>query len=147
MKKVEWGLAGVLAIIIAIAALARIFSDSLRSDMSDGLGVPGWFLILVSIFELAIVAALLTPRVRVVGGIALGGTMFVATVMNLLGEKAGDADPRQAVPITIILALAGLATAWLAAGRPNDPGSVLRAAVDQLKALTGATSANASDPA
>ena len=140
MKKLEWVLAALLALVILLAAVGRIVSSQLRTDMSDSLSLPGWFLIVVSLIEIALAVDLLIPRFRILGGIGTGATMVGATIFNLLGEKAGDADPQQAVPLTVVLAIVGFAVAWLAAGQPKDIGSMITAARQQLKGQFGEVS-------
>lgn len=132
MKKLEIALAVALALAIVAAALARIFSSKLRSEMADSLNVPAWFLIAVGIVEIVLAIDLLLPRFRILGGIGVGATMVGATIFNLLGEDVGDAKPGQAVPLTILLALAAFVTAWLAADRPRDFGSLIATARNQI---------------
>jgi hypothetical protein len=133
MKNLELGLAGLLGLAILLAAVARIFSTELRTDMSDSLNLPGWFLIAVSVLEIVLAIDLFIPRFRILGGIGIGATMIGASIFNLLGEKAGNADPRQAVPLTLVLSIIGFSVAWLAAGRPRSVNSLIAITKHQVK--------------
>lgn len=137
MKILEWVLAVILALVVGLAAIARFFSSDLRNDMADSLSVPVWFLIVVSVVEIVLVIDLLIPRLRILGAIGTALIMVGATIFNLLGEQVRDANPRQGVPLTIILAIIGFAVAWLAAGRPRSIGSLIDTAKQQLKGQVG----------
>lgn len=137
MKKLELVLAVLLGLVLLLAAVGRLFSSQLRNDMSDSLGLPVWFLIIVSVIEIVIAIDLFLPRFRILGGIGAGLTMLGATVFNIFGEKAGDANPQQAIPMTIILAILGFAVAWMAAGRPSNPAGLIDQAKAQLKGQVG----------
>lgn len=137
MKKLELVLAVILGLALLLAAIGRLFSSQLRNDMSDSLGLPVWFLIVVSVVEIVIAIDLFLPRFRILGGVGAGLTMVGATVFNIFGEKAGDANPRQAIPMTIVLAIVGFVVAWMAAGRPSSPAGLIDKARAQLKGQVG----------
>lgn len=125
MKKLEWVLAGVLAVVMFASALNKTFSEESRGTLSDQLNVPGWFLILVSLFEIVLVVALVLPRFRVLGGVGVAVTMVGAAVISVFGETVDDQNPKLVIPLHIVLASLGLFTAWLAAGRPADVGTLI----------------------
>lgn len=133
MKVLEWVLAVLLAIALGGAALARLFSSTELDKQSDMLNIPGWFLVVVSIFELTLVLDLLMPRFRILGGVGAALTMAGAVLFNLLGDTVDGTDPRTAIPINVVLALIGLAVAWLAAGRPKQLTALLTTARQQMK--------------
>lgn len=145
MKKLEWVLAVALGALLLVSALARIVSSDARGDMSDALNVPGWFLILVSLWEIVIAIDLFLPRFRILGGVGAAVTMIGAALFNLFGDTVNDTNPRQFIPVNIVLALAGLGVAWLAAGRPTSIGALVSAAKQQLRGQIGEVAETAAD--
>ena len=133
MKRLEVVLAFLLGLALLFAAVARFFSSQMRNEMADSLNVPVWFLLVVSVIEIVIAIDLFLPRFRILGGVGAGLTMIGATIFNIFGEKVGDADPQQGIPVTIILAIIGFLVAWLAAGKPSSIGSLIETAKWQLK--------------
>lgn len=131
MKIFEWVLAVLLALIFALAAIARLVSSTQRAEQAEILNVPGWFMILVSGLELAIAADLLWPRFRILGGVGYFITMVGAAIMNFFATTVGDTNPRTFIPLNIVLALLGLLVAWLAGGRPKAIGSLVSTAKNQ----------------
>ncbi len=116
----------------------------MRADQAEVLNVPSWFMVVVSILELAIAVDLLWPRFRILGGIGFFGTMIGAAVMNFFGTTIGDTNPRTFIPVNIVLALLGLVTAWLAGGRPKSIGSLIARAKSQAAGqVSGAVDAAA----
>jgi len=145
MKILEWVLAVVLALIFVLAAIVRLASGTQRAEQAEILNVPGWFMVLVSVWELAIAADLLWPRFRILGGVGFFVTMAVAAVMNVFATTVGDTNPRTFIPVNIVLALLGLLVAWLAGGRPKSVGSLISTAKTQAVGQVESTSDIVSD--
>ncbi|MEM9130856.1 MAG: MauE/DoxX family redox-associated membrane protein [Actinomycetota bacterium] len=133
MKVLEWVLAIVLGLLIGVSGVSRLVSSDLRDEMGDYLNLPGWFLVLVSFWEILIAIDLFLPRFRIVGGVGAAVTMVVAAVLNFFGETIDDYNPRTGIPWNVGLAVVGLIVAWLAAGRPGSAGGLIDAARRQLR--------------
>ena len=134
MKIVERVLPVVLAVIVVLAALNKIASSEFRGDLADSVNMPGWFLIVVGILELFLAMDLLLPRLRVLGGVGVFVVMVGAAIFNALGENVEGTNPPGAIAFVLVLAMAGLFTAWFAAGKPNQLGKLFAAARSQAVA-------------
>lgn len=145
MKKLEWVLAVVLGLVLLASALGRIFSSGARGDMADSLNVPGWFLVLVSLWEIALAVDLFLPRFRILGGVGAAVTMIGAGIFNLFGDTIDDVNPRQFIPVNVVLALVGFGVAWLAGGRPTSLGALVATAQKQLAGQSNEVSDTAAD--
>jgi len=145
MKILEWILAVGLALVMALAALNKILSSEFRDTLSDSINLPGWFLILVGLLELSLAVDLLLPRFRILGGLGVAVVMVGAVVFNLFGETVDDNNPRLVIPLNIVLALVGLAAAWLAADRTRSLGTLLSRARSQAMGQVGAAAEAAGD--
>jgi uncharacterized membrane protein YphA (DoxX/SURF4 family) len=145
MKILEWVLAIFLGLVMLGAGVSRIISSETRSDLSDSIGVPGWFLILVSLLEILLAIDLFWPRFRILGGIGSAVVMVGALIFNLFGEEVGSANPQAGIPANIVLAIVGLAVAWLAAGRPSSIGELIDTARQQAMGQVAAVAETAAD--
>ena len=144
MKILEWVLAVLLALVMLGAGANKLLSSEFRTDLADQINVPGWFLILVGLWELALVVDLVWPRFRILGGIGVVVTMIGAAISHVVAAAGGQADQVPSIVSNVVIGLVGLVVAWLAAGRPSSPGAMLARArtqaMGQLDAVTDATS-------
>lgn len=145
MKIVEWVLAVILGLILFAAGASRIANSDIRADLSDQLNVPSWFLILVSLLEIALGIYLIWPRFRILGGIGATIVMIGAAIFNVFGDTVDDVNPRTAIPLNLVLAVVGLIVAWLAAGRPNSIGTLIETARRQAMGQVAAVAETAAD--
>ena len=145
MKKLEWVLAVIVGLVLLLSALGRIFSSDTRGEMADTLNVPGWFLILVSLLEISLAIDLFLPRFRILGGVGAGLTMVGAAIFNAFGETIDDVNPRQFIPVNLVIAVVAFWVAWNAGGRPTNLGALVTAARNQLKGQFDEVSEGAAD--
>ena len=145
MKIVEWVLAVLLALVFLAVGVFRLINSSDRADQAELLNVPGWFLILVSLLEIALAIDLLIPRFRILGGVGIAIVMVGAVILNLFGTTVNDVNPRTFIPGNIVLVLLALLTAWLASGRVKSIGSLIETAKNQAMGQVGSAAETVTD--
>ncbi|MEL7155700.1 MAG: DoxX family protein [Actinomycetota bacterium] len=144
MRIVEWVLAALVGLAMLGSALNKLFSSEFRGDLAEQINLPGWFLVLVALWELTLVLDLAWPRFRILGGLGVVLTMIGAAISHVLGDVEGPTARGQSITVNIVLGVLGLAVAWLAAGRPSGVGPLLARARDQARGQVDAV-ADAAD--
>ncbi|MEM8924885.1 MAG: DoxX family protein [Actinomycetota bacterium] len=145
MKIVEWVLAVLLALMMLGAGIGKLFVEDSRTELADQINVPGWFLLIVGVWEILLVILLLWPRFRIVGGLGVLLTMVVAAVLHIVALIGGGEDQVSALISNVVIGAGGAIVAWLAAGRPGGAAAVVqqgrRQALGQFDAVVDAADA------
>jgi len=122
------------AAIMLISGVMKIVNSGFRSDMNSLYEIGGsefgtWFFLLVGLFEILIAVLLFLPRFRTLGGIDLFIVMVGALIFNAFFVKdvipAGLDDPTGFIAVNVVLALLGLAIAYLWRSHTSDNPHVL----------------------
>ena len=100
-----WALQAVLALMFAMAGLAKVFGDPAMVEMFATIGIGQWFRYLVGTLELAGAVAVLVPRLSGLAALGLVGLMAGATLTNVLVLGTSVLAP-------ISLMLASALVAW-----------------------------------
>ena len=79
-----WALQAVLALMFAMAGLAKVFGDSAMVEMFATIGIGQWFRYLVGALEIAGAVGVLIPRLSGVAALGLVCLMVGATLTNVL---------------------------------------------------------------
>jgi uncharacterized membrane protein len=78
-----WALQALLAIMFAMAGLAKVFGDSAMVEMFATIGIGQWFRYLVGALEIAGAIGVLVPRLSGLAALGLVCLMAGATLTNL----------------------------------------------------------------
>ena len=78
-----WALQAVLALMFAMAGLAKVGGDAAMVEMFATIGIGQWFRYVVGALELADAVGVLIPRLSAVAALGLIGLMAGATLTNV----------------------------------------------------------------
>ena len=78
-----WALQALLALMFAMAGLAKVFGDSAMVEMFATIGIGQWFRYLVGALEIAGAIVVLVPRLSGLAALGLVCLMAGATLTNL----------------------------------------------------------------
>src|SRR3712207_1976679 len=79
-----WALQAVLALMFAMAGLAKVAGDAAMVEMFATIGIGQWFRYVVGALELAGAVGVLIPRLSGLAALGLIGLMAGATLTNVL---------------------------------------------------------------
>ncbi len=114
-----WALQAVLALMFAMAGLAKVGGDAAMVEMFATIGIGQWFRYVVGAFELAGAVGVLIPRLSGVAALGLIGLMAGATLTNVLVLGTSPLLP-------IALMLLSVLVAWGRWSRTRAPSGKLR---------------------
>ncbi len=106
MNVALWALQALLALVFAMAGLAKLGGDPAMVEMFATIGVGQWFRYVVGALEISGVVGVLIPRISWLAALGLACLMAGATLTNLL---VLDASPL--LPIGLLVASAVVAWA------------------------------------
>ena len=78
-----WALQGLLALMFAMAGLAKVFGDPAMVQMFAAIGIGQWFRYVVGALELAGAVGVLIPRLSGLAALGLICLMFGAAITNV----------------------------------------------------------------
>jgi putative oxidoreductase len=100
-----WALQALLAIMFAMAGLAKVFGDLAIVEMFATIGVGQWFREMVGALEIAGAVGVLVPRLSGLAALGLVCLMAGATLTNVLVLGASPLLP-------LVLLAVGVLVAW-----------------------------------
>jgi putative oxidoreductase len=100
-----WALQALLAIMFAMAGLAKVFGDPAMVEMFATIGVGQWFRYVVGALEIAGAVGVLIPRFSGLAALGLVCLMAGATLTNVLVLGASPLLP-------LVLLAVGVLVAW-----------------------------------
>jgi putative oxidoreductase len=100
-----WALQALLAIMFAMAGLAKVFGDPAMVEMFATIGIGQWFRYVVGVLEIAGAGGVLVPRLSGLAALGLVCLMLGATLTNVLVVGASPLLP------LVLLAVSGM-VAW-----------------------------------
>lgn len=80
----RWALQALLALVFAMAGLAKVFGDEAMVQMFATIGIGQWFRYVVGALELAGAVGVLIPRLSGLAALGLVGLMAGAALTNVL---------------------------------------------------------------
>jgi putative oxidoreductase len=114
-----WALQALLALMFAMAGLAKIFGDPAMVEMFATIGIGQWFRYVVGGLEISGAVGVLIPRLSGLAALGLVCLMAGAILTNLL---VLDASPL--LPIGLLVA--GAVVAWARRPRTGAPNGEIR---------------------
>jgi uncharacterized membrane protein len=110
-----WALRALLALVFAMAGLAKVFGDPAMVDMFATIGVGQWFRYVVGALEISGAVGVLIPRLSGPAALGLACLMAGAVLANLFVLVASPL-----LPIGLLVA-----SVLVARGRRAQPGTLL----------------------
>ena len=108
-----WALQAFLALVFAMAGLAKVFGDPAMVEMFATLGVGQWFRYVVGALEIAGAVGVLVPRHSGLAALGLACLMAGATATNMFVLGASPLLP-------LVLLLVSVMVAWGRRARSGD---------------------------
>jgi putative oxidoreductase len=100
-----WALQALLAIMFAMAGLAKVFGDPPMVEMFATIGIGQWFRYVVGALEIAGAVGVLIPRLSGLAALGLIGLMAGASLTNVLVLGTSPLLPVTLMLVSVLVAL------------------------------------------